>query len=85
MSEDWYDNKQLYEMLQNIKQEMTSLSKEMAETRTLIRDYNGLREKIDDTSERISKAESVITTLKWLIPALITGMGLLFTFLTYVK
>lgn len=85
MSEDWCDNKQLYEMLQNIKQEMTSLSKEMAETRTLIRDYNGLREKIDDTSKRISKVESVITILKWLIPILITDMGLLFTFLTYVK
>jgi DNA repair exonuclease SbcCD ATPase subunit len=80
--EDWYDNKQLYEMLQTVKQDISEMRKEMAETRTLIRDYNGLREKIDDSGKRISKVESSLGTIKWLIPILIAGMGL---FLTYSK
>lgn len=80
--EDWYDNKQLYEMLQTVKQDISEMRKEMAETRTLIRDYNGLREKIDDNCKRISKVESSLGTIKWLIPILIAGMGL---FLTYSK
>jgi predicted metal-dependent phosphotriesterase family hydrolase len=83
--DEWYDNKQLYEMLQDVKSDIAVMRKEMAETRMLIRDYNGLREKVDETCERIGKVESSMTTIKWLIPIIITGMGLLFTFLNYVR
>ena len=83
--DDWYDNKQLYEMLQVVKQDISDMRREMAETRTLIRDYNGLREKIDTTDKRIGKIESAIGALKWLMSILIAGMGLFFTFLSYIR
>lgn len=83
--DDWYDNKALYEMFQQLKSEISDMRKEMAETRTLIRDYNGLREKVDETCQRVSKVESSLGTLKWLIPVIIAGMGLLFTVLNSIK
>lgn len=78
MEKEWYDNKQLFEMLQQLKQEMVLLSKEMAETRAIIRNYNGLREKVEDTAGKVN-------TLMWLMPIAIAGMGLIFTILNYLR
>lgn len=78
MGEEWYDNKTIYEMLQQVKEDMADLRKEMAETRTLIRDYNGLRQKVEDTASKLS-------TLMWLMPVAITGVGLIFTILNYLR
>ncbi|AEE95800.1 hypothetical protein [Mahella australiensis] len=75
--DEWYDNKQIYEMLQQMKADMSDLRKEMAETRAMIRDYNGLRQKVEDTASKLS-------TLMWLTPVAIAGMGLLFTILNYI-
>lgn len=50
MTDNWYDNKDIYEMMQQIKQDMAALREEMAATRTLIRDYNSLRQKLEDTA-----------------------------------
>ncbi|HHV75527.1 MAG TPA: hypothetical protein GXX41_13015 [Thermoanaerobacterium sp.] len=75
---EWYDNKELYEMFQQLKADMAALSKEMAETRTLIRDYNGLRQKVEDVNSKIN-------TFMWLMPVAVAGMGLLFTFLNYIR
>lgn len=79
MSEnEWYDNKAIYEMLQQMKSDMADLRQEMAETRAMIRDYNGLRQKVEDTASKVA-------TLMWLTPIIITGVSLLFTFLNYVR
>lgn len=75
--EEWYDNKTIYEMLQQVKSDMSDLRKEMAETRTLIRDYNSLRQKVEETTSKLSM-------LMWLTPIAIAGMGALFTFLNYL-
>lgn len=50
----WYTNKQLFEMLQELQRQMGKLSLEMQKTTTLIRDYNGLREKVNDLEEKIA-------------------------------
>lgn len=50
MTDNWYDNKDIYEMLQEVRQDIASLRQEMAATRTLIRDYNSLRQKLEDTA-----------------------------------
>ena len=50
MTDNWYDNKDIYEMLQEVRQDISSLRQEMAATRTLIRDYNSLRQKLEDTA-----------------------------------
>ena len=76
MTDNWYDNKAIYEMLQEVKADMTDLRKEMAETRTMIRDYNSLRQKLEDTAGKVN-------TLMWLTPVAIAATGVLFTVLNF--
>ena len=75
--ENWYDNKAIYEMMQEVKQDMSALRQEMAATRTLIRDYNSLRQKLEETTAKVN-------TLMWLTPIAIAATGLLFTFLNFI-
>ena len=77
MSEEFYSNRELFEIIQTTVREMTDLKKEMAETRAIIRDYNGLRKKIEQTDTRLN-------TLMWLVGISIPAMGLLFTLLNYL-
>lgn len=77
MPDNWYDNKDIYEMMQQIKQDMAALREEMAATRTLIRDYNSLRQKLEETTAKVN-------TLMWLTPIAIAATGLLFTFLNFI-
>jgi prefoldin subunit 5 len=77
MPDTWYDNKDIYEMMQQIKQDMAALREEMAATRTLIRDYNSLRQRLEETATKVN-------TLMWLTPIAIAATGLLFTFLNFV-
>lgn len=77
MSEEFYTNRELFEIIQTTVKEMADLKKEMAETRAIIRDYNGLRKKIEQTDTRLN-------TLMWLVGVSIPALGLLFTFLNYL-
>ena len=77
MTDNWYDNKDIYEMLQEVKADMTDLRKEMAETRTMIRDYNSLRQKLEETATKVN-------TLMWLTPVAIAATGLMFTILNFL-
>lgn len=77
MSESFFSNRELYELIQDTAKEMYELKKEMAETRAIIRDYNGLRRKIEETDARLN-------TLMWIIGISIPATGLLFTFLNYL-
>ena len=76
MTDNWYDNKDIYEMMQQIKQDMAALREEMAATRTLIRDYNSLRQKLEETAAKVN-------TLMWLTPIAIAATGVLFTALNF--
>lgn len=75
---EWYDNKALYEMLQALKSDIADLRKEMTETRTLIRDYNGLRAKVEDVSSKMNM-------FMWLMPIAISALGIIFTVLNYIR
>ncbi len=77
MPENWYDNKDIYEMLQEVRQDISSLRQEMAATRTLIRDYNSLRQKLEETATKVN-------TLMWLTPVAIAATGLMFTILNFL-
>ena len=56
-NKDWYDNKQLYEMMVELSKGLEATSAELGKTQVLIRDYNGLREKIDDAERRLNVME----------------------------
>ncbi|WP_213997262.1 hypothetical protein [Tepidanaerobacter syntrophicus] len=78
MGQEWYDNKALLEKIDALDSKIDSLRADLESTRTLIRDYNNLRQKVEDTAGKVN-------TLMWLTPVAIAGMGLIFTFLNYVR
>src|SRR5690625_8012934 len=47
----WYTNKDLFELI-------NELSDEMRETRSMIRQYNGLREKVDAVEKKVDVMEA---------------------------
>ena len=43
---EWYDNKTPYEMMVDLSKRLEHTSAELEKTQVLIRDYNGLRERL---------------------------------------
>lgn len=56
---EWYTNRDLFEMIQSLRGEMTALSAELARTTEAVRRYNGLRERLDALEARAAGAASV--------------------------
>lgn len=54
---EWYSGKEIADMFLGMKEDISQLRVEMRETKTLIRDYNGLRKRIDKCEERLDKGE----------------------------
>lgn len=52
----WYTNKELFEKLNSLSEDFIELRGELRETKSLIKQYNGLREEI----ERIDKGSEVM-------------------------
>jgi len=73
MSDNWYDNKALLEKIDALDSKIDSLRTDLETTRAMIRDYNNLRQKVEDTASKLN-------TLMWFVPVLIAGLGLVFTF-----
>ncbi|GKX27800.1 hypothetical protein SH1V18_02800 [Vallitalea longa] len=55
---DAVSQKEFYETMQRVTKEISDVTIEMAETKTLIRDYNGLRQTINDVGDRVQKLEN---------------------------
>lgn len=49
----WYSNKEIFENLNGISKDLIKLRGEMKETRILIKQYNGLREKIEGVEDEV--------------------------------
>ena len=43
---EWYTNKELYEMMVDLSKRLEHTNAELEKTQVLIRDYNGLRERL---------------------------------------
>lgn len=50
MTDNWYSNKEIFEMIQGLKNELQ-------ETRVIIRQYNGLRKDLAETMKRVVAIE----------------------------
>lgn len=57
--QDWYSGKEIAEMFIGMKEDIANLRLEMRETKMLIRDYNGLRKRIDKCEERLTRSEGI--------------------------
>jgi len=77
MTGQFFSNRELYDLIQKTAKEMAELKEEMAETRAIIRDYNGLRRKIIQMEARIS-------TIMWIVGVAIPAIGLFIAFLNYL-
>lgn len=53
MTEQWYNNKELFEQLNDMRIDFRDLRAEMKETRLMMKQYNGLREQIIDIDEKV--------------------------------
>ena len=74
MADNWYDNKALFEKIDVLDNKIDSLRTDLETTRMMIRDYNNLRQKVEDTASKLN-------TLMWIVPILVAGLGLVFTFI----
>lgn len=57
MNENVVTTKEFYETIQKLQEELHQTNIQMTKTQTLIRDYNGLREKIETVDDRVQKLE----------------------------
>lgn len=55
--EQWYTNKDLYCMVQSLQGDISELKTAMRETAVLIRDYNGLRQKVDSCEQLLHESQ----------------------------
>lgn len=55
---DIVTQKQFYEAIRKVTEETNDLTIAMTETKTLIRDYNGLRQTINDVDDRVQRIEN---------------------------
>lgn len=53
--EQWFSNKELFVMVQELQKQIAELCQEIGETKTLIRDYNDLRKRLGDIEVELSE------------------------------
>ena len=51
--ENWYTNKDLFEMIQVLTKSLGDMSRELELTRSAIKEYNGLRQCLNDVTARV--------------------------------
>jgi tetrahydromethanopterin S-methyltransferase subunit G len=81
---EWYDNKELYEMMVALSKGLEQTNAELAKTQVLIRDYNGLRERLDKCERRLDQGEGQKSGSKDMWGYVVGGIGLLFAILSRV-
>jgi hypothetical protein len=50
----WYTNKELFEMVQELREEVAPLRMELRTTTEAVRRYNSLRERLDETERKLA-------------------------------
>lgn len=81
--EPWYSNKDLYEMMVDLSKKLETLGSELDQTRTLIRDYNGLRERLGKCESRLDLAEGKDTGSKNMWGYVIGALGVLLALISF--
>lgn len=82
-NQDWYSNKDLYEMMVDLSKGLEATNAELAKTQTMIRDYNGLRERIDKCEQQISLSAGQGKGSKEMWGYVVGGIGLLLALISY--
>ena len=82
-AKEWYSNKDLYEMMVDLSKRLETTNAEMAKTQTMIRDYNGLRERLDRCEQRVDEIYGQSKGSKDMWGYIVGGIGLLLALVSY--
>ena len=80
---EWYDNQRLYEMMVDLSKRLEATNAELGKTQTMIRDYNGLRERIGECERKLSQNQGESRGGKDMWGYVIGGIGLLIALISY--
>jgi len=80
---EWYSNKDLYEMMVDLSKRLEATNAEMVKTQTMIRDYNGLRERLDRCEQRVDEITGKGSGGKDMWGYVVGGIGLLLALISY--
>jgi tetrahydromethanopterin S-methyltransferase subunit G len=83
--DQWYTNKELYEMMVALSKELEATNAELSKTQVMIRDYNGLRERLHECEQRIDQVTGQRSGGKDMWGYIVGGIGLLFAILSQVR
>lgn len=81
--EQWYSNKELYEMMVALSKRLEKTNAELEKTQVLIRDYNGLRERLDKCEQRVEQISGLSRGGKEMWGYVVGGIGLLLAFISF--
>ena len=81
---EWYSNKELYEMMVDLSKGLEKTNAELAKTQVLIRDYNGLRERVDKCEQRVDEISGAGKGGKDMWGYVVGGVGLLLALISYL-
>jgi hypothetical protein len=81
--EQWYSNKDLYEMMVDLSKRLEKTNAELSKTQVLIRDYNGLREKLNDIEDRVVAIEGQQKGSKDMWGYVIGAIGAILTIINF--
>lgn len=62
--EQWYTNKDLFELINRMQGDFRDLRSEMRETRAAIKKYNGLREEVGQAREEVGQIKEQVKALQ---------------------
>ena len=81
--DDWYSNKDLYEMMVSLSKRLEATDAELAKTQTLIRDYNGLRERLGKCERGIQDLRGHSQGGREMWGYVVGGIGVLLAIVSY--
>jgi len=75
--DQWFSNKDLYIQIQGLQGNIAELNAAMKETAVLIRDYNGLRQKVNDCEQLLHESQGKAQGGKDMWGYIVGGIGAL--------
>lgn len=81
--QEWYSNKDLYEMMVDLSKGLEATNAELAKTQVMIREYNGLRARIDECERHYVEVLGRTKGGKDMWGYIVGGIGLLMALVSY--
>lgn len=81
---EWYTNKELYEMMVDLSKGLEATNAELAKTQVMIREYNGLRERVAECEKHYVEVLGRSTGSKDMWGYIVGGIGIVSFILSLV-